>query len=61
VWSKELGAQITGAQWSPDGHLLIMPTASGEINLYDSSGAFMVYLSVFNPADGLDAMGDDWG
>lgn len=43
LWSKELkNTQLRKVQWSPDNKLLLFVIKKNQLNLYDSSGNYMV-------------------
>ncbi|KAJ3153524.1 WD repeat-containing protein 35 [Geranomyces variabilis] len=41
LWGKELKINMAHVQWTPDGQRILFGTAAGELQLYDSTGAFM--------------------
>jgi WD repeat-containing protein 35 len=42
LWGKEISAKVYLVQWSTDGKMLFLATKSGEVQIYDSYGNFMV-------------------
>ena len=42
LWTKDFKSVMAHIQWSPDGNLILAATASGELNVYDSSGFLIV-------------------
>lgn len=43
LWSKELkGSPLTGVTWSPDGNQLLFPIGSGDVQVYDNEGNYVV-------------------
>ena len=44
LWGKEFSHPISCIQWAPDGHKMLFATPQGELNLYDSSGNFLLQL-----------------
>ncbi|TPX61518.1 hypothetical protein PhCBS80983_g01035 [Powellomyces hirtus] len=41
LWGKELKINMAHVQWTPDGQRILFGTAAGDLQLYDSTGAYM--------------------
>lgn len=65
IWGKELkNSYLTGVQWSPDGRLLLFSLRSGEIQLYDNQGSFVMKLNIqcvsLTPSRSIGVVGLAW-
>lgn len=45
IWGKEVkNTNLAHVQWSPDGFFILFATASGQLQIFDQLGTFVVLL-----------------
>lgn len=49
IWVKELkGYQLAHVAWSPDSKILLFGMASGEVQIFDNQGNFVVSIGIYH-------------
>ncbi len=48
IWGKELKPKLSYVRWSPDAKLILFGTESGDLELYDETGVFVVRVFRFS-------------